>query len=192
LSGPGKSEPGLEKDNDLVKEGFAMKLLKSTIGAIGILLGMIIVAGLAAPAKPNLVSSTAAIDLKPGEIAITGAVNKTFTPIKKEAGKLMNSIVINLFEKTLGGVSLTFPADTQPGTYAIEDHLHKPVVDVLAEYDVFGSPHAFYLSTQGTLVLTAVGAKFSGHFEFAAGHNKDESKTIKVVGSFDEVPFKAN
>jgi len=169
-----------------------MKPQKGAIGIVGVLLGMIIVAGLAAPAMPNLVSSTAAIDLRPGEIAITGAVNKTFAPIKKEAGKLMNSITINLFEKTLGGVTLTFPADTQPGTYAIEDHLHKPVVDVLAEYDVFGPNHAFYLSTQGKLVLTAVGAKFSGHFEFSAGHNKDESKTIKVVGSFDAVTFKAN
>ena len=163
-----------------------MKPQKGAIGIVGVLLGMIIVAGLA------LASIAVAANLKAGEIAITGAVNKTFTPIKKEAGKLMNSIVINLFEKTLGGVTLTFPADTQLGTYPIEDHLHKPVVAFLAEYDVFGPAHAFYLSTQGTLVLTAVGVRFSGHFEFSAGHNKDDTKTIKVVGSFDEVPFKAN
>lgn len=163
-----------------------MKSHKSAIGVVGVALFMIIVAGLA------LASSSAAANLKPGAIAITGAVNKTFTPIKKEAGRLMNNIVINLFEKTVGGVTLTFPSDTQPGTYPIEDHLHKPIVAILAEYDVFGPAHAFYLSTQGTLVLTAVGAIFSGHFEFSAGYNKDETKMIKVVGSFDAVPFKAN
>jgi hypothetical protein len=59
-------------------------------------------------------------------------------------------------------------------------------------YIVPGAGHAFYLSTQGTLVLTAVGSKFGGHFEFSTGYNKDESKTIKVVGSFDAVPFKPN
>jgi hypothetical protein len=192
LSGLGSSEPGPEKGKGLLKEELIVQSQKGAFGVFGIALFMIFTVALALAAGPNTASFSAAANLKPGDIAITGVVNKTFTPIKKEAGKLMNSMVINLFEKTVGGVTITFPADTQPGTYPIEDHLHKPVVDVLAEYSVWGPAHAFYLSTQGTLVLTAVGAKFSGHFEFSAGYNKDETKTIRVVGSFDGVPFNAN
>ena len=131
-------------------------------------------------------------NLNAGQIVISGAISKTYTPIKVEAGKLMDRMVINLNEKTVGGVSLQFPADTQPGTYPIEDHLNKPVVDVFGEYDVFGGGGAFYLSTNGTLTLTAVGSKFSGRFQFTAGHNKDASKTIEVTGSFTDVPFNSN
>jgi hypothetical protein len=140
-------------------------------------------AGDGAPASPASGNSNAS------QIVITGAIDKTYAPVKVEAGTLANNIAISVNEAEVGGVTIQFPADTQPGTYPIGDHLHKPVVDVLAEYDVFGNNAAFYLSTKGTLTLTATGDKFSGTFQFTAGYNKDESKIINVAGAFVDVPL---
>jgi hypothetical protein len=128
-------------------------------------------------------------ELKPGEVGISGAVNVTVKPLRVEAGRLASRIVVNLHEKIWGGVWLRFPAESAPGTYAIEDQVNKTDVRVLAGYDILGANQAFYLGTQGTLVLTEVGAKFSGRFEFTAQSKKDPSKTIKVIGSFAGVPF---
>jgi hypothetical protein len=133
------------------------------------------------PAPPAAGNSNA------GQVVISGAVNKTYTPINLEAGTLGTNMIVNLHETTTDGVSLAFPPDTQPGTYAIEDHLKNPVVDFSGEYDQF-KLDAFYLSTGGTLTLTATGSKFSGTFEFTAVNSKDSSKTIKVAGSFTDVP----
>lgn len=130
-----------------------------------------------------------AVDLKPGEVGISGAVNTTFKPLRVEAGRLASKIVVNLHERIWGGVWFRFPSETKPGTYVIEDQINKLNVSVLAGYDAFGAERGFYLSTQGTLVLTEVGAKFSGRFEFTAVSKKDHSKTIKVIGSFASVPF---
>jgi hypothetical protein len=131
----------------------------------------------------------ASADLKPGEIAISGALNVTFTPQRVEAGRLASKIVLNLHEKIWGGVWFRFPADTKPGTYVIEDQVAKPGAGILAGYDAFGASRGFYLGTGGTLVLTEVGAKFSGRFEFTAVLKTDHAKTIKVIGTFAGVPF---
>jgi hypothetical protein len=124
-----------------------------------------------------------------GQVVISGAVNKTYTPINFEAGTLGNSMIINLHETTIDGISLAIPPDTQPGTYAIEDHLTNAVVDFSGEYALWKSD-AFYESTKGTLTLTATGSKFSGQFQFTAVNSKDSSKTIEVTGSFADVPVK--
>jgi hypothetical protein len=83
-------------------------------------------------------------DLKPGEIAVTGAVNVTFKPLRTEAGRLAGKIVVNLHEQIWGGVWIQFPAETGPGTYAIGDHLNNPGVGILADYDVLGANRANY------------------------------------------------
>ncbi|MBI5878373.1 MAG: hypothetical protein HZB53_12050 [Chloroflexi bacterium] len=125
-----------------------------------------------------------------GQVVISGALSKSFTPVSVEAGTLGKLMVINLHEKNADGVSLSFPPDTKPGTYAIEDQSAKPVVDFAGAYSVFGSAAAFYLSTKGSLTLTAVGSKYSGQFQFTARHTKDASKTIEVSGPFADVPVK--
>jgi hypothetical protein len=110
-------------------------------------------------------------------------------PQRVEAGRLASKIVVNLHERIWGGVWFRFPAESGPGTYAIEDQVTKLNPGVLAGFDESGADRGLYVSTQGTLVLTEVGAKFSGRFEFTAVIKKDPSKTIKVVGSFAGVPF---
>jgi hypothetical protein len=37
------------------------------------------------------------------------------------------------------------------------------------------------------LTLTHTDGKYSGSFNFAAGHNRDNTKTIQVTGSFQDV-----
>jgi hypothetical protein len=133
-----------------------------------------------------------------GEVVITGAVNKKYTPQEVAAVKIADSIGINLHEREddVCGVSIDFPRDLQPGSYPFGDQLHAlrqmVIVNVSGEYGTFcnegGSLSDAYQSTQGTLTLTASGAKFSGSFQFAAGQIKDESKRIQVAGSFDSVP----
>ncbi len=125
-----------------------------------------------------------------GQVVITGAINKTYTPKELTAVKIGDRVGINVNESDVCGVSLQVPIDIQPGTYPIEDHLHSPVVNIFGEYDApfcDDTPselkHVFS-STQGTLTLTMTGKKFSGTFQFTAGNVKDESKTIQVSGSF--------
>jgi hypothetical protein len=133
-----------------------------------------------------------------GEVVVTGAVNTRYVPEDVRAVKIADRVGININEKENDpcGVSLAFPDDSQPGTYAIEDSLHAlqklVVVHVTGEYGAFcntdGSLSGTFESTTGTLRLTASGAKFSGSFQFAAREIKDESKTIQVSGSFAGVP----
>jgi hypothetical protein len=139
---------------------------------------------------PSSLSPSA--DLKPGEVGISGAINKTFKPQRVEAGRLAGKIVVNLHERIWGGVWLRFPAESGPGTYAIEDQLTTLNPGILAGFDEFGADRGLYVATQGTLVLTEVGTKFSGRFEFTAVIKKNPSQTIKVVGSFAGVPFVAD
>ncbi len=129
-------------------------------------------------------------NLKPGDVQISGAINETFTPTKSEAGALGDKIIINLYEKTIGRVSLALPPNTRPGTYVIGDRRHKPEADFSGEYDLFGSGQASYLSTAGSLVLTFTSSMYSGYFRFQAVHDKDATKSIWVIGSFTDVPFK--
>lgn len=145
----------------------------------------------AAPAPSTAAPATTTPSSNAGQVVISGAVNKTYTPVNVEAGTLGSSMIINLHENSTDGISLAFPPDTQPGTYTIQDSSHHAVVDFSGQYSSFSSD-AFYLSTKGTLTLTAVGSKFSGQFQFSATHNKDASKTIDVSGSFTDVPVSSS
>jgi hypothetical protein len=149
-------------------------------------------------AREDAPAAAASPKSRRGEIVITGAVNKKYTPQEVAAVKIADSIGINLneHEDDVCGVSIDFPRDLQPGSYPFGDQLHSlrqmVVVNVSGEYGTFcnegGSLSDAYQSTQGTLTLTASGAKFSGRFQFDAGQIKDESKRIQVAGSFESVP----
>jgi hypothetical protein len=141
----------------------------------------------------------AATGARTGQVVITGAINKTYTPEEAMAVKISDHVGINLNEKSVCGVSIQFPIDMKPGAYPIRDHLHvrdhlhEPVVDIFGEYDAqfcddtpVELKHTF-LSTTGKLTLTATSGKFSGTFEFTAGNVQDKSKTIQVSGSFSDV-----
>ena len=136
--------------------------------------------------------AAASDNARTGQVVITGAINKTYTPREVAAVKIGDDIGINVNEKSVCGVSVQFPIDAQPGSYPIEDRLHQVVAKVFGEYGSFcdsgGSLSGnTYQSTNGKLTLTASGAKFSGAFEFSAGNLKDQSKTIQVSGSFNDV-----
>ncbi len=147
---------------------------------IAVAAGLMVVAVISGPAQ----------DLKPNEIGISGAITKTFTPTSSEARAVDGKIVISLREKTVSGVILTLPPNTKFGTYAIGDRKSKPAPDFLGEYDVFGPDQASYSSTAGSLVLTFTGSAYSGYVRFQAVNTKDAAKSIWVIGSFTDVPFK--
>jgi hypothetical protein len=123
----------------------------------------------------------------PGQVTITGAINKTYTPVSIEARPIASNVYVNVNEADVGGVALQFPADAQPGVYPVEDHLHIPIGYVIADYITYGDNRVTYLGTGGTLTLTATGKKFSGQFAFTAGNTQDGSKTIQVTGTFADV-----
>ena len=147
---------------------------------------------LAAGLMVAAVVSGPAQDLKPNEIGISGTITKTFTPTSSEAGAAGGRIVISLREKTVGAVSLTLPPNTKPGTYVIGGRNSRPAAAFLGEYDVFAPDQASYLSSAGSLVLTFTGSAYSGYFRFQAINEKDAAKSIWVIGSFTDVPFKSN
>jgi hypothetical protein len=125
------------------------------------------------------------------QVVITGAIQKTYTPEGITAVKIDRYVGINVNEQFPCGVTLQFPIDIQPGAYPIGDRLHQPVTDIFAEYGVSCNRAGIYVgsfqSTKGTLTLTASGARYSGKFEFTAREVIDESKTIQVSGSFNDV-----
>lgn len=141
---------------------------------------------LAACRKPGSATSSGSAP-QTGEVVISGAINRRYTPLEVTALRISDDVGILLVEKDTCGVSVQFPSDAQPGTYSFGDHLHQPVVDVLGEYAPDCGKQGFYLSAKGTLKLIASGSKYSGTFEFTAGNHKDESKTIQVSGSFNDV-----
>jgi len=120
------------------------------------------------------------------QIVISGDINKTYTPQEITAAKIADYVGVTMIEEFPCGVELRFRIDKQPGTYAIEDHLRQPVVEVLGLYSPDCGKSGYYMSTQGTLKLTESGKKYSGTFEFTAALNRDHSKTIKVSGSFSD------
>jgi hypothetical protein len=174
---------------------------RSAIGRGAIVAGILAtLSGCGNPAPSGSARPQTAGSVKPrrGEMVITGAVNKRYTPQDVAAVKISDRVGINLNEREddVCGVSIEFPRDLQPGTYNIGDQLHSlrqmVVVDISGEYGTFcnegGSLSDTYQSTEGTLTLTTSGSRFSGTFQFAAGQIKDESKTIQVSGSFESVP----
>lgn len=158
-------------------------------GLLVVLLGLAACGGSSGPAAGNQAPAPSAPgSSNAGQIVISGAVSKTFTPVKVEAALIGSNTVIYLTEgKGPSGVSLSFPPDTQPGVYPIGKEIGQP--DVLAHYEMYGANTGLYYSNKGTLTLTAVGPKFSGQFQFTAVDSKDSTKTIEVSGSFTDVPF---
>jgi hypothetical protein len=131
-----------------------------------------------------------------GQIVISGAVNKTFAPVRVNAGSFGNGMRIYLNEPTdkksnklpdLITIDLT-SVIKQPGIYPIED-MNNENKKTWAIYQVGDDPTGQYNSIKGTLTLTAAGSKYSGQFQFAAGFSNDTSKTIEVTGSFTDLPF---
>ena len=128
-----------------------------------------------------------------GQVVITDAIDKTYAPVSVGAFPLVDKVVVNVNDETVGGVSIQFPSDTPPGTYPIADCVNNAVCDIFAEYAHFqdggGLSSSTYRSLKGTLTLTAAGTNFSGAFEFTAANLADHSKTIKVAGSFTDAPL---
>lgn len=123
-----------------------------------------------------------------GQVAISGAINKTYVPEEVTAVEIVDGVGISLYEEFPCGVLIQFPLDVQPGTYPIEDQLHQVITEVFGRYgELCDSDEGFYESAQGTLTLTTTGERFSGTFEFTAGNVTDNSKTIQVSGSFSDV-----
>lgn len=120
------------------------------------------------------------------QVVISGAVNKTYTPTQVSAVKIIDRVGISVMEEFPCGVELRFPIDMQPGTYPIGEYIAAPPADVIAQYSPDCGKEGHYLSGQGTLKLTASGGKYSGEFEFTAKYNRDQSKTIRVSGSFSD------
>lgn len=121
------------------------------------------------------------------EVVISGAINKSYTPLEVKVLRISDDVGVLFVETEACGVSVQFPIETQPGTYSFGDHLHQPVVDVLGEYAPDCGTAGVYLSTQGTLKLTESGSKYAGTFAFTAGNHKDQSKTIQVSGAFNDL-----
>jgi hypothetical protein len=151
------------------------------------LLVVLVACGGASPDNNALSSAPMGSSASPGQVTITGAINKMYTPVSIEAGPIGNNVYVNVNEADVGGVALQFPADAQPGAYSVEDHLHVPIGDVIADYITYGDNRVTYLGTGGTLTLTTTGEKFSGQFAFTAGNTQDGSKTIQVMGTFADV-----
>lgn len=123
-----------------------------------------------------------------GQVTVTGAITKAFTPSSASALLTADRVTIALHEADgVSGAVVQFAKDIQPGTYPVNDHLHNPVVDVFGEYDIFGDNHQIYLSTDGTLTLTKTGDAYSGTFTFTAENIKDASAVITVSGSFADL-----
>jgi len=120
------------------------------------------------------------------QVVISGAINKTYTPVEISAVKINDRVGVSLIEEFPCGAELRFPIDMQPGSYPIGEHMSAPIADVIAQYSPDCGKDGHYLSAQGTLKLTASGGKYSGEFEFTARHSRDQSKTIKVSGSFSD------
>jgi hypothetical protein len=125
------------------------------------------------------------------QVVITGAVNETYTTNTVKTEFDYGTLSIILDKDSSCGVTIEFPSDSPPGTYAIENISEgqsaakvRAVASSCDPADPFG-----YASTGGTLVLTASGTSFSGTFEFDGVNGKDPMKKIHVSGAFQNVPF---
>lgn len=138
--------------------------------------------------SPTTAPAGAAANNNQDQIVITGAINKKYTPTDPSAVRIVDSVGIGLDEQFPCGVLVQFPANTQPGTYPIEDMRQPVPKKIFGRYgELCELPEGFYESTDGQLVLTVSGTSFSGTFEFNAASVKDKTKTIRVVGSFKDV-----
>ena len=130
-------------------------------------------------------------------VKVNGAINKTFTPVRFDAGTFGNGMRIYVYEpidkenlKLTDTITIDSSSILQVGSYPFENSQKGTVtVPLYAIYQVGEDPTGSYNSIKGTLTLTAAGAKYSGQFQFTAEFSTDASKTIEVTGSFTDLPF---
>jgi len=138
------------------------------------------------PAATNQ-APTVVVNPNVQQVIMSGVINKTYSPLLVYALSIDQGIVgIYLTEEDSSAITIYFPLDEQPGTYPIENRIGNSVVSVGAVYNYFGDKAAEYFSTKGNLILTAVGLKFSGTFQFTAADVTDPTQTIEVTGSFTD------
>lgn len=134
-----------------------------------------------------------------GQITVSGALNKTFTAVNVSIGQFGPArIRLYLNEDTPADLSRTgdmltfdFPADIQPGAYDIPNSVgvDMSTINLWVTYGTTDGVIANFQSVSGTLTITAVGATYSGQFQFTAANPADASQTITVTGSFADLPF---
>ena len=134
-----------------------------------------------------------------GQITVSGALNKTFTAVRPSIGQFgADRIRLYLYEDTPADLSrmgdaltFDFPADIQPGTYDIPNSVgvDMSTINLCSTYGTTDGVIANFQSASGTLTITAVGATYSGQFQFSAANPADTSQTITVTGSFADLPF---
>ncbi len=133
------------------------------------------------------------------QIVVSGAVSKTFPPVRVNIGKFgADKIRLYMYEETPKDLSrvgdaltIDFPANFQPGTYAFDNSIDNTSLSQYAIYTTTaadGTPAA-YKSIKGTLNLTAVGSAFSGQFAITMADQSNVSKMIDVSGSFTDLPI---
>lgn len=134
-----------------------------------------------------------------GQITVSGALSKTFTAVRPSVGQFgSDRIRLYLHEDTPADLSrmgdtltFDFPADIQPGTYDIPNSVgvDMSTINLCSTYGTTDGVIANFQSASGTLTITAVGATYSGQFQFSAANPADTSQTITVTGSFADLPF---
>ena len=134
-----------------------------------------------------------------GQIAVSGALNKIFTAVRPSVGQFgADRIRLYLYEDTPADLSRTgdmltfdFPTDIQPGTYDIPNSVgvDMSTINLWVTYGTTDGVIANFQSVSGTLTITAVGATYSGQFQFTAANPADASQTITVTGSFADLPI---
>lgn len=149
--------------------------------------------------QPSSADNTAPGDSNAGQIAISGALNKTFTAVNVSIGQFgparirlyMNEDTPADLSRLGDALTFDFPADIQPGTYDIPNSVgvDMSTINIWATYGTTDGIVANFQSVSGTLTIIAVGATYSGQFQFSAANPADASQTITISGSFADLPF---
>ncbi len=151
----------------------------------------------AAPQQPAGDSNAPSAPAGTDQVAVSGALNKSFAPVNVSIGQFGPAAIrLYLNEATPADLSRTgdlltldFPADIQPGTYPFDNFVTNPSATIWATYGTTDGQPASFSSTQGTLVITAVGQTYSGNFKISAADTADPSRTLEISGSFTNLPF---
>lgn len=134
-----------------------------------------------------------------GQITVSGMLNKTYPAVNVSIGQFgparirlyMNEDTPADLSRVGDALTFDFPSDIQPGTYDIPNSIGVDLstIDIWATYGTTDGMIANFQSVSGTLTITAIGATYSGQFEFTAAKPDDTSVTITVTGSFAELQF---
>ena len=149
------------------------------------------------PQQPESGTSIPANPSSADQIVVSGVLNKSYTPVNVSIGQFgpvairlyMNEDAPSDFSRTGDMLTLDFPSDLQPGTYTFENFMNNPSAKIWATYGTTDGKPANFKGTQGSLILTSVGASFSGQFQISAVDDSDSSRTIEITGSFTNLPF---